>query len=374
MRPIILTHLNRWLKAGIISEETHKNIEAFEASQTSAKKTSLRWPAIISLVFGLHLFASGLLLFVAANWDRFSPGARFTQLLMMLALLHGLGIWCVDKNPKLSTALHGLGTIALGAAIYLTGQIFNLSEHWPTGVLLWAIGASLGHWLLRDWLQGALAAMLIPSWLASEWVEYARARTNGDQAVGVVMCAMLVFALAYLSARKNDSDPLLAKAMGWIGGISVIPLALANLVYNSHYRGISNSTCITMLIIASLIALLLVNVVRKERIVAIVNFVAMAWALPLCTVRFASWALYGWAVLGSVGFVIWGLFEERRERINIGIAGFAITVLSFYFSHLMDKLGRSLSMMGLGALFLIGGWQLERLRRNLNARTAGTGQ
>jgi cytochrome oxidase assembly protein ShyY1 len=33
----------------------------------------------------------------------------------------------------------------------------------------------------------------------------------------------------------------------------------------------------------------------------------------------------------------------------------------------MDKLGRSLGLMGLGLLFLLGGWQLERLRRRLNA-------
>jgi hypothetical protein len=32
----------------------------------------------------------------------------------------------------------------------------------------------------------------------------------------------------------------------------------------------------------------------------------------------------------------------------------------------MDKLGRSLGLIGLGLLFLAGGWQLERLRRRLN--------
>ena len=67
----------------------------------------------------------------------------------------------------------------------------------------------------------------------------------------------------------------------------------------------------------------------------------------------------------------WGLLEQRRERINLGVAGFALTVIIFYFSDVMDKLGRSASLIGLGALFLFGGWVLERTRRQLVARVAG---
>ncbi len=40
--------------------------------------------------------------------------------------------------------------------------------------------------------------------------------------------------------------------------------------------------------------------------------------------------------------------------INLGSAGFAATVLWFYFSSVMDKLGRSFSLIALGLLFLAG--------------------
>jgi uncharacterized membrane protein len=72
--------------------------------------------------------------------------------------------------------------------------------------------------------------------------------------------------------------------------------------------------------------------------------------------------------LGSIGLIAWGLMEARKERINLGVAGFALTVLFFYFSNVMDKLGRSASLIGLGLLFLLGGWLLERTRRQLVAR------
>jgi hypothetical protein len=49
----------------------------------------------------------------------------------------------------------------------------------------------------------------------------------------------------------------------------------------------------------------------------------------------------------------------------MGAVVFAATVMAFYFSQVMDKLGRSASLVGLGVLFLAGGWGLERIRRRL---------
>jgi hypothetical protein len=40
-------------------------------------------------------------------------------------------------------------------------------------------------------------------------------------------------------------------------------------------------------------------------------------------------------------------------------------VMWFYFSSIMDKLGRSLGLIMLGVLFLAGGWLLEKMRRKL---------
>ena len=61
----------------------------------------------------------------------------------------------------------------------------------------------------------------------------------------------------------------------------------------------------------------------------------------------------------------WGIRDGRVERVNLGAVLFAATVVAFYFSEVMDKLGRSASLIGLGILFLAGGWALERARRRL---------
>jgi uncharacterized membrane protein len=72
--------------------------------------------------------------------------------------------------------------------------------------------------------------------------------------------------------------------------------------------------------------------------------------------------------------VAWGLRDSDKARINLGVLGFAVTVFAFYFSSVMDKLGRSVALIGFGVIFLIGGYELEKLRRKLVARVAGGGQ
>ncbi len=65
--------------------------------------------------------------------------------------------------------------------------------------------------------------------------------------------------------------------------------------------------------------------------------------------------------------ICWGVRQTSRALVNLGIVYFAIAVTWFYFSNIFDKVGRSLGLIGLGILFLAGGWALEKTRR----RSAG---
>ncbi|MDP3000891.1 MAG: DUF2157 domain-containing protein, partial [Bryobacterales bacterium] len=109
---------------------------------------------------------------------------------------------------------------------------------------------------------------------------------------------------------------------------------------------------------------------RRE---ALVNLAFVPWVVLLSLLSQWRWvlAVQGWCALGALGLIAWGARESRAERINLGFAGFALSVFSFYISSLTDKLGRSASLIGLGLLFLAGGWLLERSRRRLLARLGG---
>ena len=79
-------------------------------------------------------------------------------------------------------------------------------------------------------------------------------------------------------------------------------------------------------------------------------------------------ATYAWCAVGCVGMIAWGILELRAERVNLGMAGFALTITCLFFSSVMDKLGRSTSLLILGAIFLGAGWCWEILRRRLVAQ------
>ena len=133
--------------------------------------------------------------------------------------------------------------------------------------------------------------------------------------------------------------------------------------------------------IAFLVPLALAVLLRGSRSWS--NVLAALWILVLGTMQFENlrdqdlrgivflWHKIGpylWCAIGSVAMIAWGLSEARKERVNLGVLGFGLTIACFYFSSVMDKLGRSESLIGFGALFLIGGWFLERARRRLIAR------
>lgn len=378
MLPLMHEHLRRWREAGLLDEAAAERILAFEALQARAPSLRLRWPALLAISFGALMVGAGVLLFVAAHWERMSPGLRFGSVLALVGAFHLAGAGFTARLPRMATALHALGTLALGAGIFLAGQVFHLQEHWPGGVLLWALGAVLGWLLLRDWVQGALAAVLVPSWLGCEWMAFLeRWSTSSEDGTRVMMVPTFLLALAYLTARRDEDDTPLRRALGWIGGLALLPVGAGVLVMSAEGEGgrlIGHGNILwTHLALAlaagSLLSLLAAWMLRRRG--ARWNLLALVWALPLALIQFGDWTAFAWSALGCVGLVAWGLHEGRRERLNLGVAGFALTVFVFYFAHVMDKLGRSLGLMGLGLLFLVGGWQLERLRRRLGTRIAG---
>jgi uncharacterized membrane protein len=379
--------LERWISAGVVDAGTAARIRTFEESQGSTER--LRWPVLLAVALGGVLLCAGVLLFVAAHWDELSPGWRFTLVMFLVALFPIAGALTEERFPALSTTFYAIGTICVGAGIFLTAQIFNLQEHWPTGLLMWAVGALAGWLLLRHWTQAALVALLIPAWLAGEW----EVRTEGFAVSNRLLTeGLLLTAITYLCARTSVEDSTARRALAWIGGIALLPLGVVAFVEGrenwgwwgwQNRPGISPLLHITGWAIAICAPLALAFALRKSA--AWTNAIAAVWVLVIGTFRgphddaggklpiFAwnSLGPYFWAGVGALAMVGWGLLERRRERINLGVAGFALTVIIFYFSDVMDKLGRSASLIGLGVLFLFGGWALERTRRQLVARVAG---
>lgn len=377
--------LERWLSAGVLDTGTAARIRTFEESRSSTE--GLRWPVLLALALGGILLCAGVLLFVAAHWDELSPVSRFLLVLLLVAAFPITGALTAKRFSALATTFYAIGTVCVGAGIFLTAQIFNLEEHWPSGILLWAIGALAGWLLLRQWPQAVLLALLVPAWLVGEWEVRTESYADSSR---LILEGLLLLAISYLTAGTGREDSVVRRALGWIGGITLLPLSILAFVEEREFfwswRGrpeVPLLLHIAAWVMAIGVPLLLAFAVRRSA--AWANAVAAVWVLvigtfhpahsnttgPLSLFAWNTLGPYFWAGLGSLGFVGWGLLERRRERINLGVAGFALTVIIFYFSDVMDKLGRSASLIGLGVLFLFGGWGLERTRRQLVRRVAG---
>ena len=326
--------LREWFDAGIIDVATAEKIRTFESARES---TGVRWPVVLAVVFGAVMLAAGVLLFVAAHWDNLSPTQRFLLVLAMVAGFHLAAGAIMPRMRTLGLALHAVGTVSLGAGIFLAGQIFNLEEHWPGGILLWAIGAALSWAVLRDWPQATLAALLVPAWIASEWSVRTEHYRNPET---LLLQFLTLLAITYLSAYFGTRKSAFRSSLAWVGGIALLPMCgILAVTSEEHWfppltRPFPVGIHAAGILMAFVLPFLAAWLLRGKAAAWNVAFGVWVFAFGLLqgndpVMRLLVYAL---CALGAIGLALWGLREERRERINLGIAGFAITVIAFYFS------------------------------------------
>ncbi len=371
-------YLIRWRSAGLLDESTEVSIRAFEHADT--KPSGRRWQVILSLILGGILFGAGILLFVAAHWDNVSPGWRLTLVLAMLSLFHLAGVAARDRFEGFATAMHALGTVAAGAAIALVGQIFHMQEHWPAAVLLWALSALAGWWLLEDQFQQTLALLLIPAWLISEWSYRADVYNGSSVYIGRMIAVLAcVYLTAFLHSRRRI-------VFGILFGVAAVALGISvrNLGDGWDYHGFGHDWGFLPLSLrVAAFAILLISAgfgwyLSHKSLVPVTVTAAVAFVLPWAqhvttenpngyTYRHSEPNLAAYALVAAACAFLawWGVRQSSKAIVNYGIATFALTVMWFYFSSVMDKLGRSLGLIVLGVLFLAGGWMLETMRRKL---------
>jgi uncharacterized membrane protein len=371
--------LTRWLGAGLIDEATAERIRQYELSQR--KPAGARWQVTLALVFGGILLSAGVALFVAAHWDALSPWSRFSVVLALLAIFHLAADIFRPRFAALATVLHGVGTLAAGAAVFLVGQIFNIQEHWPGGILLWLLAAMAGWLLLRDQVQETISLLLLPTWVVSEWYSRASGYAWDDVFLGRMLA---VLAALYLTAFLHSKQRLVAGFAVVAGVLAMLP-AVEMLSYSgfSWSGRMANPKMPLSLHIGVWLVLLAVMAwaafVNRSSIVPVTVTFAWSMVLPYAhrtvvegagtkfwhTYSEPSLVMYMLTAMLAAFYAWYGVRQRSRLLINLGSAGFAATVLWFYFSDIMDKLGRSFSLIALGVLFLLGGWLLERVRRRL---------
>lgn len=367
--------LQRWIRAGVLDEATAERIRQYEASRE--RPAGLRWQVLLALILGAILLAAGVTLFLAAHWAELSPGMRFTVVMGMLVVLHGGAVLVRPHFEGLATALHGVGTVAAGAAVALVGQIFNMQEHWPAGVLLWALCALAGWTLLRDQVQETISLLLLPAWLICEW----RARTEDYRGAEILLLRLVVvLAAVYLTGFLGSKRSLVPGVLFTAGALT-LAICTALLDYTAaeeQWRELPPVPAVMLVILwlcITALPLLLAWRLNVASVLPVAVIALMAILLPWLylgplKLQYPLPQLASHALIALVAAFLawWGVQQRSRAMVNYGIICFALCVLWFYFSSIMGKLGRSLGLIVLGLLFLGGGWMLEKMRRRLVRR------
>ncbi len=387
--------LSRWQSAGVLDTSAASRIRAFELERATPQEVNaeqksniarISWQGVTALILGAILLALGVVLFVSAHWNEMGRGGRFALVLAMVTVFHVAGGLVRDKYYGLGTTLHAVGTIATGAAIALTGQIFNMNEQWPAAVLLWALAALAGWALLRDQAQQTLALLLVPSWMLSEFGYHADMHIGVTAYAGRMLFAWAVLYLTFFVGSKRRVVQGILFAVSVVASITGIILMLNNWTsWSSNQTFLPFSVRVWAWVMIAAVPLAVAAFHGHKGLVPIAVAVAFTIALPWCyqlrsntyqygnghtsTYHYALPNLAAYALVAGFAVFLcwWGVRLSSRLLVNFGIAGFAITVAWFYSSDILDKLGRSLGLIGLGVLFLAGGWALEKLRRRIVA-------
>jgi uncharacterized membrane protein len=372
--------LNRWQKAGVLDAEAVRRIRAFELELT--RPAGLRWQGIVALILGAILLACGVVLFVSAHWDDMGPGLRFALVIAMVAVFHFGGAWAREHFHGLSTALHAVGTVSTGAAIALVGQIFNIQEHWPAAILLWAIAAAAGWILLQDEAQQILTLLLFPAWILSEFSFAAEGHIGEDVYIGRFLIVWsILFLTVFLGSKRKIAQGVLF-AVAAIASVVGIVFLLEGWQSWGQQTFLPFGTRVWGWIDIAALPLCFALIRPRKSLIPVAVAIAFSIPLPWCQRVWTEHYDYGnshgsfirsepnlaahaLVAAFAVFLIWWGVHQASKALVNLGIVGFAIAVGWFYFSDVFDKVGRSLGLIGLGILFLAGGWALEMARRRL---------
>lgn len=378
----------RWAGAGIIDAETADRIRGYERGEAAAART--RWAVWLALLFGAGLLGAGVLLLVSARWYQVPPMARLALLAALPAVFHAGGAFTERWSPRLTTALHIAGSFVLGPAILLGGEVLHLHAHWPRAVLLWTAGAGVAWAVRRDTPHFAALALLVPAWLLAEWAALSDVYDLRMTLAG--QSGALLLALTYLASCTGRPGLVPATPAGGdrrvalqaLGAIAFLPAALALGVQAGFRLAPAPASAgvlplppvplsVHLLAWAVALAVPVGAAAGLRRRAAWPLLAAAAWVLVLASLPAAGGRLplYAWLAAGALAVAAWGVREGSPALINLATASFALLVLFFYFDNLLDKLGRSASLIALGLLFLVGGYTLERIRRRMLARAGG---
>jgi len=200
---------------GVVPGEVAERIRRHYGEPEAAGSTAKRWAVILFSILGAVLIGGGIILLLAHNWDELSRPVRAVIAVLPLGVACALGAWVLWTQRPSTAWREGVGTaqtLAIGTAIALVSQIYNLGGRFEEFMLVWVLLALPIAYLLGAALPALLYLVGITIW-AGEVKHYA--------GQSLWYFALVGAALPYLwwTSRENRYHPR-PVLFGWMLAIT----------------------------------------------------------------------------------------------------------------------------------------------------------
>jgi uncharacterized membrane protein len=157
----------QWIDKGIISRGQGDALRELHPVKDTLNLGRLLLTGIAAVMIGL-----GVILLFAYNWSEMGKVSKLAVIFTFLISSHLLAFFLRSRSHVYSESLFALGTMLMGAGIFLVGQIYHMDSHYPDAFLFWSIGALALAWALPSLTQAFMTIALIISWHLSEVFDF----------------------------------------------------------------------------------------------------------------------------------------------------------------------------------------------------------
>ncbi|NJD52615.1 MAG: DUF2157 domain-containing protein [Candidatus Methanoperedens sp.] len=393
-----------WQRDGIIDSA---RAEAIMKRHDVEKKTYKPGNVITALsTLAVILIGVGVILFFASNWEYIPDLIKIVLLFTATFSSYYAGyVMRFEKQnyPRAGHALIFLGSILVGASIFLIGQIFNINVDAYWLVLLWFIAISPMGYVFDSRPSIGLNIITFTYWLVfSVSPEY--------RGMSSPLLLFLLFGIAlYSIGQLHELTDKWARFRMTYKGFGIFFILISYFYFSiwpSEFRYIYNypqqagfSVTAQFLYVAfAIIAVIsiLANLMAKEKLRSIqyefylllaafigwiVLFVINTYPQQFFTMRVEQYGTYFeispssekmlFAVLSafqiglSIVTISIGYYKNEVDFVNMGIIFFALGVMQVYINHLQGMLPKGLGLIIGGIFLFFFATYLEKKRRNL---------
>lgn len=403
--------LDGWQKDGVIESSQAEAIMRRYGIEKKGYKPGNVITALSTLA--AILVGVGVILFFASNWEKMPDIVKVALLFMATFGTYYAGFVMRFEKKTYPTAGHALlflGSILVGATIFLIGQIFNINAdtHWL--VLLWFIAISPMGYFFDSRPTVGLNILVFTFWIGSF------ISVGGYRSMYNPLLLYMLFGIALYSTgqiheltEKWSRFRMVYKGFGiffilvsyfyfsiWpstyhygfpakleattqllMGMFAVIAVAsiLANLLEKEKLKSTRYEFYVLLAAFAGWIFLFIINSYPYLFYREVQGYYGSNYYQLSSNVSTLLFVIFNLLHLGlSIGTISIGYYKNETGFVNIGILFFALGVMQVYINHLQGMLPTGLGLIIGGIVLFFIATYLEKKRRALLTAMRGPEQ